>query len=381
MNLAAAATGAGWIVLAMAVCGAVYALGATLALWRFTRKPAPTLAGAPSVTVLKPVLGDEPGLYENLKSFCAQDYPGPVQLIIGAQDPADAALAVAERVRREHPCVDMAIVSDGTPHGTNRKIANLINMSAQAVGEIVVISDSDVRLAPNGLTRIVAALQQPGVGLIHCLYRGVPVGNLWSDLAAMDNQIRFAPSVVIGEALGANPCLGPTMALRAEVLQKLGGFQFLADQLADDFVLGIGVRGQGLSIASPALIIDHLFPEKTAREMLVHELRWARTIRLVQPAGYGGSVITHFLVLALIGAALTGFALLPLQILLGLLVLRMIQCVVLVRLMKADGGKLWLAPLRDLLSFGVFLAAYTGNRIEWRGNRLRVGSDGAMASS
>jgi ceramide glucosyltransferase len=379
--LGSIATAAGLVVLVLSACGSIYAVAATYALWRFLRRPRLMARGAPSVTVLKPMHGDEPELYENLSSFCAQDYDGPVQLIMGAREGADPALAVAERIKQEHPERDIVVTSDPTQHGTNRKISNLINMSTKATGEVIVISDSDVRLPPDGLNRIIGALQSPGAGLVHCLYRGHPTASLWSKLAAMDIDSRFAASVAVGEALGAHPCLGPTMALRADVLEQVGGLKILADQLADDFVLGAAVRGAGLTIVAPPMLIDHVFPEKSAREMLVHELRWARTVRLVQPAGYTGSLITHFLPLALIGAALTGFSAFGLEALLGLLAFRLAQAALLSRMMGSDRARLWLVPLRDLLSLGVFIGAFLGDRVEWRGARLKVDRDGAMAAS
>jgi ceramide glucosyltransferase len=381
LNLAAVAQTAGLVVLALSVCGSIYAVGATWALWRFLHRPESKTSDATALTVLKALHGDEPELYENLASFCTQDYAGPVQLIMGARDSADPALAVAERVKQAYPLMDIVLVADPTQHGTNRKISNLINMSAKTTGDVIVISDSDVRLAPDGLSRIVGALQSPGAGLVHCLYRGRPTASIWSKLAAMDIDTRFAASVALGEVLGAHPCLGPTMALRADVLKRVGGLHILADQLADDFVLGAAVRAAGLRIVSPAMLIDHVFPETSARELLVHELRWARTVRLIQPAGYAGSAITHFLPLALIGAALTGFSHLGLTILLSLAAFRLVQALALSRMMGSRRARLWLVPLRDLLSLGVFIGAFLGDRVEWRGARLKVDSDGAMAAS
>jgi len=171
------------------------------------------------------------------------------------------------------------------------------------------------------------------------------------------------------------------MALRAETLQAIGGLEHLADFLADDFELGRAVRATGLGIACPSMLIDHVFPERGAHEMLAHELRWARTIRLVQPAGYLGSVIVHFTPLALIGAALTGFSAWSLAVLAALVLYRQAQAYVVSRLMAADRGLLWLLPLRDLLSFGVFVTALFGDRVEWRGNRLRVQRDGVIAAT
>jgi ceramide glucosyltransferase len=380
MSLSSAAQIAGGIVLALSVCGAIFALLATVATWRFLRRAPTAPVGRPPVTVLRPLHGDEPQLYDNLLSLCAQDYAGPLQLVFGVQDPADPAAAAVRRLQLEHPERDITLVADPTSHGTNRKIGNLINMSAKATGEIIVISDSDVRLPTGGLAAIVGALEEPGAGLIHCLYRGRPTASVWSVLAALDSNTRFIPSVAIGEIVGAHPCLGPTMALPAAVLDKAGGFAYLADFLADDFELGRVVRGLGYRIACPRIVIDHVFPERSAREMIVHELRWARTVRLVAPSGYLGSLITHFLALALIGAALTGFAGWSLGLLASLLLLRLLQAHAANRVLHADGRGLWLIPLRDLISLGVFIAAHFGERVEWRGNRFTVGRDGAMAS-
>lgn len=381
VNLKAVLDMSGWVFMALAGCGALFAYAATWATVRFLGRSAPIPSRLPSVSVLKPLHGDEPGLYENLVSFCAQDYPGSVQLILSLQDPADPALKVAERLKNQFPDRDILVVCDPTLHGSNRKIGNLINSAGQAKGAVIVISDSDVRLAPDGLARIVAALDEPQVGLIYALYRGRPAAGFWSKMAALDIDTRFAANVVAGQALGAHPCLGPTMALRADLLAQIGGFDYLADFLADDFELGRAVRAAGYRIACPPMLIEHAFPEDSAREMLSHELRWSRTIRILQPSGYTGSVITHFLPLALIGAALTSFSALSLALLGGFLVARLIQAAIMLRAMGAESSLLLLTPLRDLLSFGVFIAANFGDRVEWRGNFMRVGRDGAMAAT
>lgn len=381
VSVASVATMAGLFVLALSACGSIYALAATCALWRFLRRRDLQAPVEPGVTLLKALHGDEPGLYENLASLCDQDYGGSIQVIMGARERADPALAIAEQIKRDYPDRDMTLVADGAQHGTNRKISNLINMLPQARGEIIIISDSDVRLPPDAIRRIVGALAQPGAGLVHCLYRGRPTASIWSTLAAMDIDARFAAGVALGEALGAHPCLGPTMALRADVLREVGGLPILADQLADDFVLGAAVRATGRKIVAPSMVIDHVFPERTLRDLIVHELRWARTIRLVQPVGYAGSLITHFLPLALIGAALTGFSRLGMESLLALAALRLVQVFVLSRMMGSLRPRLWLAPLRDVLSLIVFIGAFLGDRVVWRGAQLKVDRDGAMASS
>jgi ceramide glucosyltransferase len=304
-----------------------------------------------------------------------------VQIILGADSQDDPSIAAAHRLKAARPDRDISVVADPAQHGTNRKLSNLINMAPRATGEILVISDSDVRLPPGAISALVGALQQPRTGLAYALYRGRPTGNLWSRIAALDVNARFASSVVVGQALGAHPVLGPTMAVWADVLAKGGGLRRLKDVLADDFELGRMAREQGLAIACPPMLIDHGFPERSLGELWRHELRWARTIRLLNPGGYAGSLITYVTPLALIGAALTGFSPSAMATLVVLAAVRLALAAMSCLEMGADLGALWLFPLRDVLAFAVFLAAFFGDGVEWRGARLRVKPDGAMASS
>ena len=372
---------AGALLLLMASAGAVFGVVATFALGRFLGKARAAPRARPSVTILRPMKGLDPEAEANLLSLVEQDYTGPVRIVLGADGEADPSIAAARRLKDAWPGRDIVVVADPTQHGTNRKLSNLINMAPHATGDILVISDSDVRLPPDGLSALVGALEPQSVGLAYALYRGRPTGNLWSRLAALDINARFAASVVMGQALNAHPVLGPTMAVKAEALAKAGGFEKLKDVLADDFELGRMVRGHGLAIACPPMLIDHGFPERSLAELWRHELRWARTIRLLNPGGYGGSLITYVFPLALIGAALMGFhpyALIALGVLAGVrLSFGLLSCLV----MDADTSALWLFPVRDLIAFAVFLAAFFGDGIEWRGARLRVKPDGAMASS
>jgi ceramide glucosyltransferase len=369
----------GLVCLSLSLCGAIYACAADFAVRRFLRRPIAEPSAFPSVCILKPLHGDEPGLYENLRSLCEQDYPGPVQMVLGVQNPTDPAIAVVRALQAAYPLADLTLVIDPTAHGANRKVSNLINMAPRSHAEVLVISDSDVRAGPDHLKQIVATLEQPKVGLVTCLYRGRSVGGLWSTLAAMDVNYRFTPSVVIGLMLGiARPCLGPTMALRRGLLEEIGGFHRLSNLLADDYELGRAVRDQGYDVVFPPSLIEHVCPEASAREMLIHELRWARTVGLIEPVGYVGSAITHFFPLALIGSAFMGFTAESLVVLGAVLAIRLGLMVHLSRMIGSDRPALWLAPFRDLLSFGVFVTAFLGDRVEWRGTRLRVRRDGAV---
>ena len=369
----------GVLVAVMALAGAVFSVIAAVATARFLARTPAAPTSFPPVTIIRPMRGAEPEFDDNFNSLLTQDYAGPVQVLAGADSETDAAYAAAARIKAAHPDADIVLVAEAAQHGTNRKLSNLINMAPRITGEIVVISDSDVRLPPGGLSALVGVVQQTGVGLAYGLYRGRPAGNLWSRLAALDINARFASSVVVGQALGAHPVLGPTMAVRREALERAGGFDRLKDVLADDFELGRMVREQGFGIGCPPLLIDHVFPERTLGELFVHELRWGRTIRLPNPGGYAGSVITFFWPLALLAVALTGFTGPVLWLFWALTAVRLAQTLWLCRLMRADLSAAWLFPVRDLLALAVFAKAWFGDRIEWRGSRLRVKADGAMA--
>ena len=212
------------------------------------------LANCPAVTILKPLHGLEPNLYANLAGFCAQDYPSPVQIVFGVDDPADPAIAVVRKLIADFPDRDLTLVINARRHGENRKVSNLINMARQALHEVLVVSDSDIVVAPDYLDHIVAALAQPGVGLVTCLYRGAAAAGIWSRLSAAAIDYHFLPNVLVGLKLGlAAPCFGSTIALRRKTLAEIGGFEAVADQLADDYALGALVRRAGQSRRNPQL--------------------------------------------------------------------------------------------------------------------------------
>ena len=207
----------------LAIAGGGYLVAAMILVVRRARAPLPSSAMMPSVTILKPLHGDEPGLFDNLASFCNQDYPGPIQIIGGVLDANDAAVAVVRRIQSAYPDRDLDLVIDATLHGSNRKVCNLANMAARIRHDVVVVSDSDIRVDPRYLARVVAALQAPGVGAVTCLYYGVPATGLWSRLSALAINAHFLPGVVVGVASGlARPCFGSTIALRRETLIEIG---------------------------------------------------------------------------------------------------------------------------------------------------------------
>lgn len=371
----------GLLALLLAVVGSAYLVFAAARSRALFGPNAPEpLAGAPPVTLLKPLHRDEPGLEAALATAFDQDYPGPVQVVFGLQDPDDPARAVAERLKAANPASDVAIVVDARLHGTNRKVSNLINMSAHATGEVLVLADSDITAPRDHLRRVIAALEKPGVGVVTCAYFGLPRAGLWSKLAAMDLSYRFLPSIAVGVSLGlARPCMGSTIALRRETLARIGGFEALADLLADDYAIGEAVRGQGLASVVAPVLVGHNCAESSLAEVFAHEARWARTVRGVDPAGFAGSVVTHPVPLALIGAIVLGGAWPGLAALVFALICRAWMIRRMEKVTRPIAGAWWLFPARDMLSLIVFVSSFFVRTVHWRGSRFRVDARGGLS--
>ena len=372
---------------ALAAAGAAYTLASERVLRRLTPPPAPSLAPgqAPDVTVLKPLHGLEPELEADLRSFIEQDYPGRYRLRLGLQSPDDLALPLARRLAAEHPGrVD--VVLDAQGHGANRKVSNLINLAANADGEVFVLSDSDMRVGPDYLRRVVDALAAPGVGAVTCYYAGRAARpTLPARLAAMGISYGFLPQVALAVRMdAAKPCMGSTIAVTRAVLNEIGGLHAVADVLADDFELGRRVRALGRTVALPPMVLGHGCEEARFADLWRHEMRWNRTIRGLDPWGYLGSFVTYPLALALIALALSAAcgpapgggaaAAVVLAVSTRLWLKRRVD-----RVVGASTGPWWLTPARDLLSFIVFLAAAPARRVDWRGVRFHVGRDGEMS--
>jgi ceramide glucosyltransferase len=365
---------------AIAACG--YALFGAALLRQFAQNMPVAVSPRPSLTLLKPLCGAEPQLKTNLISFCNQDYPGSLQLILGVQDPADPARAVAKGLKELFPDRNIELVIDAEQHGANRKISNLIQMLARARHEIVVLSDSDIRVEPQYLQTVISTLLARNVGLVTCLYCGFSLGGLWAGLSAAGINEHFLPGALVGLKLGlAQPCTGATIAIRAETLRRIGGFEVFADQLADDYAIGEAVRALGLKVAVAPILVGHACAEASFGELLRHELRWARTLRLLAPWGYAGLVLTHALPLALIAAALGGFGAAGWATIALALACRLSIPIQIRTLSFGGGTSPWLSPIRDLMSFAVFLASFMPGPLSWRGSRYVLRSDGTLGQT
>ena len=364
--------------------GAAYLILAAIAVARFAGQRAAPNSSSEPVTVLKPLHGAEAGLYENLRSFCEQSLAS-YQVVFGVRDAADHAIAVVRRLIAEFPEKDLALVIDSRVLGTNLKVSNLENMLAVAKHEILVIADSDMLVTPNYLAAVTAPLSAPENGLVTCLYRGRPLAGLWPQLGAIHVNYGFLPSALVGEwTRPATACFGATMALRRATLREIGGFSPLRDQLADDYALGAAVRRLGKRIVLSPHLVDTVVSEQSFAALMRHELRWTRTIRLLAPLGYAASIITHPVALACVAVALSAFSpslFVPMAAVLALaLTCRLAMVGVAARALRLPPVPLLLVPLRDLLSFAVFVVSFLGNSVRWRDRSFRVAADGRLVA-
>lgn len=351
------------------------------------RHPAPT--AFPAATILKPLHGDEPGLHANLTSFFRQEYPGPLQIIFGVQSRIDPAIKIVQSLCDQYPAVNASLVISPRVHGDNAKISNLANMVATISGsahhQMIVISDSDIAVAPNYLREIAAALAPEDTGAVTCLYTGwAATTGLGARLSAMGISYHFLPNVITGLGLGmAKPCMGSTIALSASTLADIGGIAAFADYLADDYEIGRAVRARGLKVTVPGFAVRHGCAETSFKAFFAHELRWMRTIAINDMAGHVGSVVTHPVPLALLTLAF--FALLGGPFCLNALYLsgaalgaRAVLKWRIDRCFGATSGPIWLLPIRDVCAFGVFLVSLVGGPVDWQGKKLHVAAGGIL---
>jgi len=366
----------------LSLVAAGFTVAAALALGRRAQSSAARVHKRDGVTLLKPLHSDEPGLEDNLRSFFRQQYEGPIQILLGATSPKDSALHVVNALRRDFPHADIGVVVEAPRVGGNPKVANLINMVAHAKHGLMIVSDSDIRVASDYVSRIVAAIDNPGVGAVSCLYSGKALGNMWSRLAAMHIDCHFLPNARLGLALGlAQPCFGSTIAFRRQTLEEIGGFASLANVLADDYELGRAIRARGYRISIPAsLTVEHVCGQKSAPALLRQELRWAKTNFVLAPIGHAGTIVTYPLPVALLALLLQGFTLMSGCVLVAALASRLLLIFRSGKQLGWHYDYIWLLPLRDALSFFVYVASFFARTVEWRGHRFETGSRGALAT-
>jgi len=367
--------------IALALAAAGYACVALWAVMKGLRKArrVPLPAGSPQpASVLKPLHGAEPRLYENLRSFCLQTHPD-YQLVFGVRDPDDPAIAVVERLRLQFPQRSIALAIDPRVHGANFKVSNLLNMLPHAQHDLLVLADADIHVAPDYLARVTAPLDDPTVGIVTCLYYGIPGRSLWSRLGRLFIDDWFAPSVRLSNAFGSTRfAFGSTIALRRDALETIGGFAVLRDTLADDFWLGELTRRAGLRTVLSEVVVGTDVSESNLKDLYSHELRWLRTIRSIAPAGFAMTFVCFTSPLLLLGLLLApgpGSAALALlggaaRVLLHFLQRRISH-------QAFAWHEVLLIPLRDALLLMEWAAALAGWQVRWRGQVLHARGDGS----
>jgi len=338
----------------------------------------------PPVTLLKPLCGLEPNLEANLESFFAQDYP-EFEIIFGTRDGNDPALEIVRFLERKYPSVPVKIVYSGEPDQPNAKVCSLEKMCKRAKYGYLIISDSDVEVRPNYIREVVRPLLDMKVGLVWCIYRGVPTGGLWSALEALGMSVEMVSGVIVAEMLaGMTFALGPTMALRREVLDEVGGMAALADYCADDYVLGNEVHRAGYEVVMSPHVIDHVVMNRSSNSSMLHQLRWAKSTKFSRPSGHFGSVLTYAMPFGLLGgvaAWIAGMPMLAVGLFVGAFVNRIVLSIAAGYGAVKDVRALrycWLYPLRDLMAFGFWCGSYFGDTVDWRGEKYRVLRGGKM---
>ena len=373
------------IIEALAVTGTVASIiYYSLCLWSATsflrtRKANKNLRptqSPPPVSILKPLRGTDPEMYESFRSHCRQDYP-EYEIIFGVSDANDPAIPLVERLRKEFPQRAIQLLICRENLGANTKVSNLAQMVRAARYEYFVVNDSDIRVQPDYLRHIVAPLSDLEVGLVTCLYRGIANETVGSRLEALGISTDFAAGVLVAQLVerGIKFGLGSTLAFRRRDLQAIGGFESLVDYLADDYQLGSRIAGLRLKVKLSHVVVETFLPQYTLRGFWDHQVRWARTIRDSRFFGYIGLGVTFgmpWALLALLCASGAGWAwwLLTLTALFRLAVAIAVGSFVLQD--KQAISSLALLPIRDLIALAVWIASFAGHEVSWRGDKFKL---------
>lgn len=335
----------------------------------------------PPVSILKPLKGTDPEIYESFRSHCLQDYP-EYEIIFGVNDANDPAIESVKALQREFPERRIQLVVSPKILGANVKVSNLAQMLAEARHDHLIVNDSDIRVTPDYLRRVTAPLADPRIGMVTCLYRGVPGATLGSRLEALGISTDFCTGVLAARQLegGIRFGLGSTLAFRRTQLEKIGGFTSFVDYLADDYELGKRIAALGLTVKLSEVVVETFLPSYRLPEFFAHQLRWARGVRDARKGGYFGLVFTFGVFWALLALVASGAALWACAALAVTLFLRLAVALVVGRGVLQDRRVLkeaWLIPPRDLLAVVVWLVSLGGHTVTWRGDRFTL-KDGKL---
>jgi len=372
-------------VLLIACVPLAYYVAATLAAVQFfSRERKKTLGSyTPPVSVLKPVRGVDFASYENFKSFCLQNYP-EYEILFCVNDLDDAAVPLIRTLAEEFPQRSIRLLSNAAQIGSNRKVNNMALLAREAKYELLVQSDGDVRVGANYLREVAARFEQVETGVVSCFYRGVTQKNVWAEMEALGVATDFSAGVLVAAWMeGVTFALGASAATTKMWLHKIGGYETLANVLADDYEIGNRVAKAGGRVMLSREVVETMYPALTFGKFWQHQMRWARTVRLCRPASYVGLLFTHGLPFAIAGAVATRSAAGALLFMAAYVVLRLTMA----RTAGVWGlrdetarRKWWMLPLRDLLQFAVWVGSFFSDRIVWGDAEFKLSKNGEMVA-
>lgn len=357
----------------------VYCVLILVATRRFLSADLPAQGIMPPISILKPLCGHDEGLEENLRSFFMQDYP-EYEVLLGVHQGNDAAVAVAEKVMREFDGrVKSHLIVTGESPIPNAKAFSLNRLVREAKNDLLVMADSDIRVDANLLSHLAREFQDKNIGLISCPYRAVPGASIWSRLEAIGMNTELLGGVLVARFMeGMRFALGCTVAVRRNVLEDMGGFSYLQEFLAEDFVIGNRAAELGHGVLFSSYVIEHRIGSQSMAHNLGHRLRWARSTRRSRPAGYWGQIFTYPLAWALLLFAVNH---LTWPVLLLTLILRGLAAMSTARYVVHDPitqKQWWLLPVQDILGFLIWISGFVGDTIIWRNRKCTVLRDGRL---
>lgn len=336
---------------------------------------AESVQNLPPVSILKPLKGIDPEIYNSFRSHCLQDYPAGYEIIFGVSEATDPAVASVEQLQRELPAVPIKLVVCPQILGANVKVSNLEQMLSQSRYEHILVNDSDIRVEPDYLRNVILPLTHNDVGMVTCLYRGVAAQTIGSRLEALGISTDFCAGVLMARLLegGLHFGLGSTLAFRKRDLRRIGGFTSIVDCLADDYELGRRITGLGLKVALSNVVVETHLPAYDLRGFLAHQMRWARGVRDARLGGYIGLACTYGIFWALV--TLISFRAAPWTwlLLVSMFLLRSAVAVMVGKTVLQDREAipgLWLLPLRDLIAVGIWIVSFAGHTVTWRGDHF-----------
>lgn len=361
-------------ILLLIVCGSVvYSVLQIIAALRYVAVRPKELSMAEPISILKPLAGLDLDLESNLRTFFEQDYPA-FEILFAVRSETDPAVAVVRQLQREYERIPSKLVITGEPPYPNAKVYSLAHMLDAAENDLVVMSDSDIRVTPTLLRTTAAEFQDSSLGVATCPYRAVPGPSFWSRLEATGMNTDFWGSALVARMIeGMRFAVGPTIAARRQVLRSIGGFERLKDYLAEDFVMGKFAAEAGHGVILSSYVIEHHIGNATLRENAAHRLRWNRSTRRSRPAGYVGQVFTMPVPLALLACAVSLglWPLLPVALAVRVLAAYTVSA----RVLRAKIN--WfLLPVEDVIGFCFWIAGFFGNTILWRNRHYRLFADG-----